>query len=85
MEHDTQNSYNMHPYTPFDPVLGTILMSVLAVASGAFGFLENVDISLGIIAKLVAICAGLISLLVAYQTYQINVKKQKPPNDDTSL
>jgi len=68
-----------HPSS--DPIFGTVLMTVLAVASGVFGFLEHLDMLMGIVAKLIAILAGCASLVVAYQTYILNRGKvEKSPH-----
>jgi hypothetical protein len=79
MEHDTQNNFNMHHST--DPVFGTVLMSALAVASGIFGFLEHLDLLMGVMARVIAILAGCASLIIAYQTYAINQDKIDHPDD----
>lgn len=78
MEHGTQNNYNMHH--TFEPIFGTVLMSALAVTSGLFGFLEHLDILMGVLAKIIAIIAGCASLIIAYQTYIINKDKVNHPD-----
>ena len=59
-----------------NPIL-EIILSVCLFASSAFlGFLNNADLVLGLIAKIVAIAAGMSTVVLAYLNYKKNLKDE---------
>lgn len=71
---ELKNNFNMHHDNTY-PITSTIFMTILAIASGIFGFLEHVDLVMGIMAKLTGILAGTVSIIIAYRTYVLHKKK----------
>lgn len=60
----------MHTSSHLPPTMELLLSVIFFVSSASLAFFQNADLYLGIVAKLVAICAGGATVFMAYVNYK---------------